>query len=178
MFEEREKGEFAKKDNQGNTPFITDLHSGKKNKSPYEWIVNNGKDNDGNKKQFKINNIKFFFCAKHNNSGKIESHMWFFKGFCSYVNPKYCQMIDAGTIPLRDSISKVIKYMEVYDRIGGASGEIEVFEPTEKELGYGFKILNDPKKIGELEHRSGDRAKFENFYKTSDGRWFEKTKRN
>lgn len=139
MFEEREHVEFdEQKNSKGDAPFITNLHSGSTKKSPYEWIVNHGKVRDGVPKKFEINKIKFFFCAKHNNSGKIESHMWFFKGFCSFCNPQYCQMIDAGTIPLKYSISKVVTYMEVYTRIGGASGEIEVFQPTEKELGYGF----------------------------------------
>jgi chitin synthase len=168
MFEEREEeiimeGKLVNGDKQGNTPFITDLHSDYKNKSPYEWIVNNGRD----KRQFKIKNIKFFFCAKHYNCNNIESHMWFFKGFCSYVNPKYCQMIDAGTIPLRNSISKIIKYMEVYNDIGGASGEINVFQQTERELGYGHISINDQMKIDKLE----------NCYETSGGKRFEHKER-
>ena len=27
---------------------------------------------------------------KHCNRGKIESHLWFFKGFCTYLNPDFC----------------------------------------------------------------------------------------
>jgi cellulose synthase/poly-beta-1,6-N-acetylglucosamine synthase-like glycosyltransferase len=80
MFEERDHSAFAKKGKDGKTPYIVNLHTGI-DESPYEWIVDNGKDEDGNTKQYKIRNIKFFFCVKHNNSGKIESHMWFFKGF-------------------------------------------------------------------------------------------------
>lgn len=45
-------------------------------------------------------------------------------------------MIDIGTIPLKNSISDIIKYMDFYTQVGGCAGEIEVFEPTEKELGY------------------------------------------
>ena len=29
--------------------------------------------------------LDIFFVAKHKNAGKIESHLWFFKGFCSYL---------------------------------------------------------------------------------------------
>lgn len=88
------------------------------------------------KQHFTLPDINFFFCAKHENVGKIESHLWFFKGFCAYIDPEYCQMIDIGTIPLRNSISKIFKRMEANPKIGGACGEIQVFEPTDKELGY------------------------------------------
>lgn len=38
--------------------------------------------------------IPLHFVIKHRNQGKIESHKWFFKGFCEYMNPKYAQIID------------------------------------------------------------------------------------
>jgi len=79
---------------------------------------------------------------------------------------------------MRNSISQVIKYMEVYDRVGGASGEIVVFEPTDKELGYGYHRLNDPRKISELETKRGDRIQYEDYYMTGDGKWFQRTQRN
>ena len=59
-------------------------------------------------------------------------------------------MIDAGTIPLKESISKIITYMDKYKRVGGACGEIEVFEPTDKELGYGWHRIVDPKLLKQL----------------------------
>jgi cellulose synthase/poly-beta-1,6-N-acetylglucosamine synthase-like glycosyltransferase len=34
------------------------------------------------------------FAIKHRNQGKIESHKWFFQGFCEYMNPKYAQILD------------------------------------------------------------------------------------
>ena len=128
---------FEEKDDNGqeDDSYIVNLHTGSKDLSPYEWLLDNkrGKYTLENKK------IKFFFCPKHENTGKIESHLWFFKGFCAYTNPLYCQMIDAGTVPLKNSIAKIVKYMEVHDNIGGACGEIEVFEPSDKELGYGVQ---------------------------------------
>jgi len=94
--------------------------------------------------------IKFFFVIKHENSGKIESHLWFFKGFCAPTNPTYCQMIDAGTIPKKNSVSRIVKYMDTYQQCGGASGEIEVFMQNKSELGYGWKKITDTKKIQNL----------------------------
>lgn len=59
----------------GKAPFVVDLHNGK-SETPFRWLVENEEAKD-----FEFNPIKFFFCAKHENSGKIESHLWFFKGF-------------------------------------------------------------------------------------------------
>jgi len=45
-------------------------------------------------------------------------------------------MIDIGTIPLKKSISAIVKYMDKYAKVGGACGEIEVYEPSAFELGF------------------------------------------
>ena len=31
--------------------------------------------------------VHFFFLIKHQNAGKIDSHLWLFKGFANYLNP-------------------------------------------------------------------------------------------
>ena len=69
--------------------------------------------------------IPVYFCIKHKNQGKIESYKWFFKGFCDYMQPEFCQMVDVGSIPLQGSISSVIMHMEAFPNVGGACGEIE-----------------------------------------------------
>jgi chitin synthase len=96
----------------------------------------------GNEEPGRVKEKKFFhipmpihFCIKHRNQGKIESHKWFFKGFCEYMNPRYTQIIDCGSIPLWNSISHIIMHMELFTQVGGACGEIEV-------------ILNDKKPDG------------------------------
>lgn len=76
-----------------------------------------------------IPEIRFFFVAKHENTGKVESHMMFFKGFCDPMNPKYCQLINAGVIPKPKSISHFIKYLDSFPKCGGVSGEQEVYNP-------------------------------------------------
>ena len=73
--------------------------------------------------------LDFFFLIKHKNAGKIESHLWFFKGFCTYLNPKLVQLIDVGTLPCPDSISKMALYMDMEKQVGGVCGEIEVLVP-------------------------------------------------
>ena len=66
------------------------------------------------------------FIIKQKNQGKIESHKWFFKGFCEYMQPEYVQIIDCGSIPLWNSISRILMYLDKHKQIGAATGEIEV----------------------------------------------------
>ena len=66
------------------------------------------------------------FVIKHRNQGKIESHKWFFKGFCDYINPKYAQILDCGSICLWDSLSYIVKYLDQNEGIGAWAGEVEV----------------------------------------------------
>ena len=78
---------------------------------------------------------------KHLNKGKIESHLWFFKGFCQYLDPEFVQIIDAGTIPLHNSVSHIVLHMEKFENIAGACGEIEVLIPDKKDNGDMFSFF-------------------------------------
>ena len=75
-----------------------------------EWIVSKL---DKIKAEGDLPLIDFFFLIKHKNAGKIESHLWFFKGFCSYLNPLLTQLIDVGTLPCERSISRMALYMDM-----------------------------------------------------------------
>ena len=149
--------------------YLADLHDSGVD-SPSDWLINRNKKEEEN---WDMPDIDFYFCAKHNNSGKIESHLWFFKGFCAYVKPDYCQMIDCGTLPRKNSISKVVKYMDAYPHVGGAAGEIEVFEPTDKELGY-------PKftKCEDHEIKRIDKTKQDNEVVTIKGEYYKVERRS
>lgn len=48
--------------------------------------------------------------------------MWFFKGYCEMLQPKYCCLIDTGTIPQPKSLTKFYVMMEGDDNIGGVCG--------------------------------------------------------
>ena len=45
------------------------------------------------------------------------------------INPEFVQIIDAGSIPMPNSISRIIMHMETFKYVGGAWGEIEVIIP-------------------------------------------------
>lgn len=85
--------------------------------------------------------IDVHFVIKHKNRGKIESHLWFFKGFCETIKPEYCFIIDAGTIPLWNSMSRIVFHMEANKQIGGACGEIEVMLPEKNSDGSAISFI-------------------------------------
>ena len=69
------------------------------------------------------------FVIKHRNQGKIESHKWFFKGFCEMMNPTYAQILDCGSICYWNSLSYIIRYLDKHKNVGAWAGEIEVLIP-------------------------------------------------
>jgi len=178
MYSEKEDPRiyYAGKDDLRDTPYMVNLHDGSSSKNPYQWIRENGS------KMFEIPEIKFFFWAKHENSGKIESHLWFYKGFCATTNPQYCQMLDAGTIPLARSVSKIIKYLDKYSNVGGAWGEIATFQPSERELGFGWNLIDDPDIIEDLKEKTNDvlnkRVEVGEIHQIDEETWVEKSERS
>jgi chitin synthase len=43
--------------------------------------------------------LKIFSCFKHLNGTKLSSHLWFFEGFCRFLQPKFIVLLDVGTQP-------------------------------------------------------------------------------
>jgi chitin synthase len=44
--------------------------------------------------------VNFITAVKHLNNKKIDSHLYFFRGFCEYLEPEFCMLVDIGTKPL------------------------------------------------------------------------------
>ena len=51
------------------------------------------------------------------------------------TDPEFVQIIDCGSIPMFNSISKIIMHMITFKNVGGACGEIEVIIPEKNEKG-------------------------------------------
>ena len=94
-----------------------------------DFLLGSSKTGQAVKKEFYHLPMPIHLLIKHRNLGKIDSHKWFFKGFCKYMDPDFSQILDWGSIPLWNSISYLIKHMEKFKNIGGCSGEIEVIIP-------------------------------------------------
>lgn len=80
--------------------------------------------------------VQMLFCLKENNQKKINSHRWAMEGFAEVLQPNVIILLDAGTMPGKDSIYEL--WCEFKNpQVGGACGEIKT------DLGGGFlKLLN------------------------------------
>lgn len=59
--------------------------------------------------------------------------MWFFEGFCRQFRPKYCALVDVGTLPASDGLLKFYIAMEGDPRVGGVCGFLGLEDPPEYE---------------------------------------------
>jgi len=91
--------------------------------------------------------LQTVFAMKENNGGKLDSHLWFFNAFAEHIQPKYCVLMDVGTMPRPEAILKLYMAMEQDRDIGGCCGEIAVhksnrFNIVEATQEYEYKISN------------------------------------
>ncbi|SCV05285.1 LANO_0H04126g1_1 [Lachancea nothofagi CBS 11611] len=81
--------------------------------------------------------IQLLFCLKENNQKKINSHRWALEAFGEVLQPTVVNLLDAGTMPGKDSIYELWREFK-NPQVGGACGEIKT------DLGRGFKNLFNP----------------------------------
>ncbi|CAG9318199.1 unnamed protein product [Blepharisma stoltei] len=74
--------------------------------------------------------MQTIFCVKQKNRRKLNTHLWFFGGFCEMFQPKYVMLLDVGTKPLPKSLFYLYEAMEEDGRIAGCCGEITPMEPN------------------------------------------------
>ncbi len=73
--------------------------------------------------------MQMVFGMKEKNAGKLDSHQWFFKAFCEQCRPKYCVLLDVGTLPTETAVYRLIRAMENNAELAGVCGEIAVEQP-------------------------------------------------
>ncbi|SCU93156.1 LAFA_0F14972g1_1 [Lachancea sp. 'fantastica'] len=81
--------------------------------------------------------IQLLFCLKENNQKKINSHRWALEAFGEVLQPNVVNLLDAGTMPGKDSIYELWREFK-NPQVGGACGEIKT------DLGKGFRKLFNP----------------------------------
>jgi len=59
-----------------------------------DFLLGSDKPGKVREKIFKHLQMPIHFIIKHKNQGKIESHKWFFRGFCCYTHPEFVQTLD------------------------------------------------------------------------------------
>jgi chitin synthase len=81
--------------------------------------------------------IKIFSCFKHLNGTKLSSHLWFFEGFCRYLNPEFIVLLDVGTKPESYGVSNLIRGFNGDPDVGGVTGLMSVDANFPSEEGGG-----------------------------------------
>lgn len=74
--------------------------------------------------------LQLIFCVKQHNRRKLNTHLWFFGGFCEMLNPNYVMLLDVGTKPLPRSLFLLYEAMKTDKRIAGCCGEIRPMETS------------------------------------------------
>lgn len=74
--------------------------------------------------------LQLIFCVKHLNKRKLNTHLWFFGGFCYALNPRFIQLLDVGTIPKAKSLWYLYEAMVVDKNCAGCCGEIKPLNPS------------------------------------------------
>ena len=69
--------------------------------------------------------LKLIMCVKQFNKRKLNSHLWFFGGFCEEIQPKYVMLLDVGTRPLEGSLFYLYEAMHCDKQLAGCCGEIK-----------------------------------------------------
>ncbi|OMJ95124.1 hypothetical protein SteCoe_1486 [Stentor coeruleus] len=71
-----------------------------------------------------LNTLNLIFCIKHASKRKLNTHRWFFKGFCNLIKPKFTMMIDVGTVLEDKGMFSLYEAMKEDNRLAGCCGEI------------------------------------------------------
>lgn len=77
--------------------------------------------------------VNLFFCIKYKEAGKLNSHNWFFNGFCQELNPRYAFLLDVGVRPYPEAIFKMYRHLKVNPKTGGICGYLRPLEELLKD---------------------------------------------
>ncbi|CAG9324708.1 unnamed protein product [Blepharisma stoltei] len=88
---------------------------------------------------FDNSNIKLqmVFAIKQERSLKLNTHLWFFGGFCQMINPGYVMLLEAGTRPMPKALFYLYEALRIDDHLAGCCGELKVEDKTYWNLALG-----------------------------------------
>ena len=85
--------------------------------------------------------LQLIMCIKQFNKRKLNTHLWFFGGFCEMINPEFVMLLDVGTKPLPGSLYYLYEAMNLYPNIGGCCGEIKPLSPGFWKIVVGAQLV-------------------------------------
>ena len=68
--------------------------------------------------------LQVIFAVKHQRTGKLDTHRWFFEAFAAQLEPLYCFTTYAGTKLAERSVYKLYMAMETHDHYGAVCAEL------------------------------------------------------
>ena len=79
--------------------------------------------------QYKEASLNLIFCMKQKNMRKLNTHLWFFSGFCRMINPRFVMLLDVGTKPHETALWKLYEALDRDENLAGCCGEIMPMDP-------------------------------------------------
>ncbi len=70
--------------------------------------------------------LRLFSAFKHTNGTKLSSHLLFFEGFCRFIKPEFCVLLDVGTKPSKKGLLNLIRGFYYESNIGGCTGLMSI----------------------------------------------------
>lgn len=85
--------------------------------------------------------LNLVWAVKQENLRKLNTHLWFFGGFCEYIQPEYVMLLDVGTMPHPDSLFKLYECMVKEPNVAGCCGEIVPMNPKFSSMIEGAQVV-------------------------------------
>ena len=62
--------------------------------------------------------------VKEENTGKLDSHWWFYQRLCPLLDPDYCLQIDAGTVLETEAIGEIGAILDTHPEVAAVAGNV------------------------------------------------------
>ena len=85
--------------------------------------------------------LNFILCVKQKNKRKLNTHLWFFGGFCEHIQPAYVMLLEVGTIPMSNSLFYLYEALATQPSLGGCCGELRPLDPPTWSLVIGAQVF-------------------------------------
>jgi chitin synthase len=85
--------------------------------------------------------LNLVWAVKQENKRKLNTHLWFFGGFCQYLSPEYVMLLDVGTMPHPDALFRLYECMKLDPHVAGCCGEIVPMDPKIYNMTEGAQVV-------------------------------------
>ncbi len=109
---------------------------------PLSLITIKGEDALRSSVQPQLSDFDLLFCTKSKNSGKLDSHWWFFTKLCSFFNPEYCFQVDAGTKLESNTLHSMLLTLQKDSSHAAVASNVLIEASNPKDLLQSFQCMD------------------------------------